>query len=129
MRIVPIKQNFCAEKKRILRHVKIIPDYTSLFPGNIDIAAHTPDNKTPLNHIDLNDIYCHFPEMSTHHLKEVEDFTFMCSQLFQLEEAIKSQKQILNSLELDLQRELQPGQLLAEGGPEPQPTCETPLPG
>lgn len=62
------------------------------------------------NTVDLNDIYCHFPEMCTHHLKEVEDFTVMCSQLFQLEEAIKSQKQVLSNLELDLQRELNQNQ-------------------
>lgn len=89
-------------------------------PSACDIKAHISDMaaKTPLNVIDLNDVYCHFPEMSTHHLKEVEDFTFMCSQLFQLEEAIKSQKSILNTLEADLQRELQPSQsqFLIENG-------------
>jgi len=72
------------------------------------------DSKKLFNIVDLNDIYCHFPEMSTHHSKEVEDFTVMCSQLFQLEEAIKSQKQILSALELDLQRELQPNQIVLE---------------
>ena len=56
--------------------------------------------------VDLNDIYCHFPEMCTHHLQEVEDFTFMCCQLFQLEETIKAQKHKLNALEFDLQKEL-----------------------
>ncbi len=69
------------------------------------------DTNKQLNVVDLNDVYCHFPEMSTHHLKEVEDFTVMCSQLFQLEEAIKNQKQILSALESDLQRELQPNQV------------------
>lgn len=90
------------------------------YPSPATIMNTTPveitnlyDNSTSkqsnaLNVIDLNDVYCHFPEMSTHHLKEVEDFTLMCSQLFQLEEAIKSQKHILSSLEGDLQRELQP---------------------
>ena len=34
----------------------------------------------------------------------------MCCQLFQLEEAIKSQKQVLSNLESDLQRELNPNQ-------------------
>ena len=67
-------------------------------------------DKLPPNIVDLNDIYCHFPEMCTHHLKEVEDFTFMCCQLFQLEEAIKSQKQILTGLEMDLQKELNQSQ-------------------
>ena len=62
--------------------------------------------KQQMNIVDLNDIYCHFPEMCTHHLKEVEDFTFMCCQLFQLEESIKSQKQLLSNLEFDLQKEL-----------------------
>ena len=59
-----------------------------------------------MNIVDLNDIYCHFPEMCTHHLKEVEDFTLMCCQLFQLEENIKSQRQLLSNLEFDLQKEL-----------------------
>lgn len=78
----------------------------------VDISSLIPTSEAnkSLNVIDLNDVYCHFPEMSTHHLKEVEDFTIMCSQLFQLEEAIKNQKQILNTLEVDLQRELQPNQ-------------------
>ena len=67
-------------------------------------------NSKQFNTVDLNDIYCHFPEMCTHHLKEVEDFTLMCSQLFQLEEAIKSQKQMLSNLESDLQRELNQNQ-------------------
>ena len=58
------------------------------------------------NMVELNDIYCHFPEMCTHNINEVEDFTYRCCQLFKLDEAIQSQKQILNNLELDLQREL-----------------------
>jgi len=58
--------------------------------------------------IDLNDIYCYFPEMCTHQLNEVQDFTQMCSKLFALEETIQSQKQMLSSLECDLQRELNP---------------------
>jgi len=66
----------------------------------------TTNESKQFNTVDLNDVYCHFPEMCTHHLKEVEDFTLMCSQLFQLEEAIKSQKQVLSNLELDLQKEL-----------------------
>ena len=44
--------------------------------------------------------------MCTHNINEVEDFTYMCCQLFKLDEAIQNQKQILNNLELDLQREL-----------------------
>lgn len=113
-------------------------------PGNknknnsVDITSLCPpqqsnDNNPPksLNVIDLNDVYCHFPEMSTHHLKEVEDFTIMCSQLFQLEEAIKNQKQILSSLEVDLQRELQPNQanfLIENSGTNSQfdPLSDTP---
>jgi hypothetical protein len=67
-----------------------------------------PTNPTKTNVVDLNDIYCHFPEMCTHQLNEVQDFTQMCSQLFQLEEAIKAQKQVLSNLESDLQRELNP---------------------
>lgn len=63
-------------------------------------------NLKQLNLIDLNDIYCHFPEMCTHNLTEVEDFQRMCCQLFQLDEIIKNQKQVLTNLELDLQREL-----------------------
>lgn len=63
-----------------------------------------------MNIVDLNDIYCQFPEMCTHNLEDVETFTRMCCQLFQLEEAIKSQKQILSGLEHDLQRELNPNQ-------------------
>jgi hypothetical protein len=66
----------------------------------------TNENALQTNLVDLNDIYCYFPEMCTHHLKEVEDFTSMCGQLFNLDEAIKSQKQLLNNLEFDLQREL-----------------------
>ncbi|RNA22567.1 hypothetical protein BpHYR1_046939 [Brachionus plicatilis] len=58
------------------------------------------------NLVELNDIYCHFPEMCTHNINEVEDFTYKCCQLFKLDEAIQSQKQVLNNCELDLQREL-----------------------
>lgn len=76
-----------------------------------NLCNNVSDSGKALNVIDLNDVYCHFPEMSTHHLKEVEDFTVMCSQLFQLEEAIRNQKQILTTLEVDLQRELQPNQV------------------
>lgn len=61
---------------------------------------------TGSNLVELNDIYCHFPEMSTHNINEVEDFTYKCCQFFKLDEAIQNQKQILNNLELDLQREL-----------------------
>ena len=63
---------------------------------------------TQLKHaaIDLNDIYVHFPEMSTHNLNDVEEFTLVCTQLFQLEESIKAQKDMLASLETELQREL-----------------------
>lgn len=64
--------------------------------------------KSSTNLIDLNDIYCYFPEMCTHQLNEVQDFTQMCAKLFQLEDTIQTQRQVLSSLENDLQRELNP---------------------
>lgn len=70
--------------------------------------APKPAATTTTNLIDLNDIYCYFPEMCTHQLNEVQDFTQMCSKLFQLEETIQTQKQVLSNLEYDLQRELNP---------------------
>jgi len=77
------------------------------------------ENGLQVNLIDLNDIYCYFPEMCTHQLKEVEDFTSMCGQLFNLDEAIKSQKQLLNNLEFDLQRELNQQQHQQSSNQEP----------
>jgi hypothetical protein len=66
------------------------------------------------NQVNLNDIYCHFPEMSTHHLNEVEEFSLMCSRLFQLDETVKSKKQLVSNLDLDLQRELNNPQTTSE---------------
>ncbi len=61
--------------------------------------------------IDINDIYAHFPEMSTYNLDDVEEFSVFCSRLFQLEETIKSQKDMLLNLESELQRELNNNQI------------------
>lgn len=67
----------------------------------------------------MNDVYCHFPEMCTHNINEVEDFTVMCCQLFKLDEAIQNQKTILNNLELDLHRELNNNGNLVMGNANP----------
>lgn len=80
---------------------KVVYESYNSLPNNYNL---TPNPNTNL--VDLNDVYCHFPEMCTHNINEVEDFTYMCCQLFKLDEAIQNQKQILNNLELDLQREL-----------------------
>ena len=98
--------------------------------SSLSAAALSSDQKSvqqsilkQMNIVDLNDIYCHFPEMCTHHLKEVEDFTFMCCQLFQLEETIKSQKQLLSTLEFDLQRELNQNANVNGGGVNGAGSC------
>lgn len=57
-------------------------------------------------HIDLADIYSNFPEMRTNNLEDVEEFSQVCNRLFQLDEDIKEQKEMLNKLESELQREL-----------------------
>lgn len=83
------------------KKTKVVYESYNSLPNN-----YNPNTNTNTNVVDLNDIYCHFPEMCTHNINEVEDFTYMCCQLFKLDEAIQSQKHILNNLELDLQREL-----------------------
>lgn len=105
------------EKFKLLDEMIKETEKASHNPNNIldqlsfNVEQSTTHATNPLasnanNNLDLNDIYCHFPEMCTHHIKEVEDFTLMCCQLFKLEESIKQQKQVLNSLEYELQREL-----------------------
>ena len=61
--------------------------------------------KKPSN-LNLNDIYSCFPEMYTHGSNEVEEFQSMCTKLLSLDDNVNHQKQILNKLELDIQKEL-----------------------
>lgn len=97
---------------------------------------HNNQAKLPTNLIDLNDIYCYFPEMCTHQLNEVQDFTQMCTKLFQLEETIQTQKQVLSNLEFDLQRELNPMNAVAavamgqnpQQQQHPHAMCMSPVP-
>ena len=56
--------------------------------------------------LNLNDIYSCFPEMYTHGSNEVEEFQLMCTKLLSLDDNVHQQKQLLNKLETDIQKEL-----------------------
>lgn len=56
--------------------------------------------------VDLHDIYTSFPEMQTHNLSEVKEFTDMCAKLLHLDESLAKQRSLLGALEGDVQREL-----------------------
>lgn len=99
--------------------------------GSLIANEHVSKAPTTSHLIDLNDIYCYFPEMSTHQLNEVQDFTQMCAKLFQLDETIQTQKQVLSNLEFDLQRELtNPNQQQQHQHQQhhQHPTCMSPVP-
>jgi hypothetical protein len=74
--------------------------------------------------IDVKDILTHFPEIQhVHNLNEIEQFSLVCSQFFQLEESIQAQKELLANLETELQKELnQNNTQLLSGGNIGSPT-------
>jgi hypothetical protein len=64
------------------------------------------NNNNKQSNLNLNDVYSCFPEMYTHCSNEVEEFQIMCSKLFNLDDNVNLQKQLLNKLESEVQKEL-----------------------
>ena len=71
-------------------------------------------------HVEMSDVYSHFPEMCTHQPADVKDFTLVCTQLFELDEAIRAQRQALDLLESELERELSAQQSQPVAAPAPK---------
>lgn len=70
------------------------------------IKSNNSNSNNENSNIDIKDIYSTFPEMFTHNLNEVNEFTDMCLRLFTLDDNLTKQKYILNALENEIQREL-----------------------
>lgn len=75
-------------------------------------TGHSSSSPPQVNHglhrggVELHDVYSSFPEMQTHNLSEVKEFTEVCAKLLQLDETLAKQRNLLGRLEGDIQREL-----------------------
>jgi hypothetical protein len=87
---------------------QFIEDQTQQLPTVKQAAAIYASTKPPpvQSDLNLNDIYSCFPEMNTHGSNEVEEFQQMCTKLLNLDDNVHQQKQLLNKLEMDIQKEL-----------------------